>query len=127
MSKGIEISERISAILSHFDISLNRLATRTGVHLNTLRKLYNGETKNISDETAKRLCEKYPIRWDFIKHGNGELIDPPEQVSLTSTIEEKNQTISLLNEALTLYRRVDELEKENRELKEQLNKNGKSH
>lgn len=121
IGKGIEISERISAILKHFDISLNRLASRTGVHLNTLRKLYTGETKNISDETAKRLCEKYPIRWDFIKHGTGELIDKKDTIDYTAVIEDQNQTISLLTEALGLYRKIEELEKENRILKDKLN------
>ena len=120
ISKGVEISERISAILSHFDISLNRLANRTGVHLNTLRKLYTGETKNISDETARRLCEKYPIRWDFIKHGIGELIEKNEKEDYNIVIQKQSQTIALLTETLGLYRRIEELEKENQMLKLEL-------
>lgn len=118
IQQGIDITERIRAILAEFDVSLSRLSTRTGVHLNTLRKLQIGETKNISDETVKRVCEKYPIRYEYLKHGTGEmLIGKEENTQYKDLLAEKDKTIRLLEEALSLYKRIDQLEKENEQLK----------
>jgi DNA-binding Xre family transcriptional regulator len=53
----MRVKSNLKAILDERDISLRQLEKMTGLPFETLRRLYNDETKQYQRDTIGRICE----------------------------------------------------------------------
>lgn len=54
----------LKALLDERDISIQQFARDTGLKFETLRRLYNDETKQFQRDTIGRVCEVLDVRID---------------------------------------------------------------
>lgn len=114
--KAVELSDRIGQICAHYDVSLNRLATKSGVHYNTLRNIADGKTKTISGETVDRICAVYPVDKKWLQYGEGTMF-APVGIDYEKLLADKDREILLLQQQVDLFRELEKLRAENDRLK----------
>lgn len=118
--KGVDISSRINQILSHYDVSMARFATKCGLHYNTVRKIAEGSTASISTETVDRICSVYTdISRSWLQYGEGQML-VNKSVDLEKVINEQRLMLQLQQDQINAYKIMEELRKENDKLKAEL-------
>jgi DNA-binding Xre family transcriptional regulator len=58
---GKRVKSNLKAILDERGMSIRQLSEKTGLPFETLRRLYNDETKQYQRETIGRICEVLEI------------------------------------------------------------------
>lgn len=75
----METSERIAAIMSHYNLSVNEFTTRTG--LKTKQAVYDllhGKTRSISTAMENKIISCFPeINRAWLLTGDGKMLSPP--------------------------------------------------
>lgn len=124
MEKTVDIPTRLNMICAHFDITLNRLATKSGAHYNTLLLLRDGVTQNISGSTVKKICAAYPVRDEFVQYGRGEMLTT-SSTHYENVIQQMAERIASLEEKvkmqeaqIALYQKLEKANEETAYLRE---------
>jgi plasmid maintenance system antidote protein VapI len=115
IQKAVDLSARIMQICTHYDVSLNRFATKTGVHYNTLRNIVDGKTKSISGETVDRICKAYPVDQKWLQYGEGSMFTAG--IDYVKLLAEKDREILLLQQQVDLFHKLEKMRDENESLK----------
>lgn len=72
--------ERVHAIRSSLDFSLERFGKQLGVGKTAISKIEKGEN-SLTDQMARSICREYNVSYDFLMTGEGEMFDNlPETV-----------------------------------------------
>lgn len=75
------LSERISWVIQHFDLSQSGLAGLAGVKQPSVASWLSGKTKNMKSGPALALCSKLPISQEWLVNGTGDPLRTNEQHS----------------------------------------------
>ena len=81
----MEIHERISAILSHYGLSVNEFAERAGIKTKqAVYDLLHGKTRSISTAMENKILSCFPdINRAWLLTGEGEMLNVTEVVEVT--------------------------------------------
>lgn len=60
----LRVKSNLKALLDDKDISIRKLSKMTGLPFETLRRLYNDETKQYQRDTIGRICEVLDVGID---------------------------------------------------------------
>lgn len=72
--------ERVHAIRSSLDFSLERFGKQLGVGKTAISKIEKGEN-SLTDQMALAICREYNVNYDYLMTGDGEMFDNlPETV-----------------------------------------------
>ena len=77
MTVGIAVKERILQLCSERDLSVNKLATISGVTQSTVNNIVSGRNNSATVSTVKKLCDGLDISLDEFFHS--ELFQNLEQ------------------------------------------------
>ena len=75
----MEISERISSILSHYNLSVNEFVARTGIKTKqAVYDMLHGKTRSISSAMENKILSCFPeINRAWLLTGDGEMMNTP--------------------------------------------------
>ena len=72
--------ERVRAIRSSLDFSLEKFGKQLGVGRSAISKIEKGEN-SLTDQMARLICREYNVNYDYLMAGDGEMFDNlPETV-----------------------------------------------
>lgn len=95
------LSERISWVLQHFNISQSELATLAGIKQPSVASWVSGKTKNMKSAPALAICSKLPLNQNWIVNGVGEPLvsndQPPANQSNVEPIRGRMKRIPILS------------------------------
>lgn len=72
--------ERVRAIRSSLDFSLEKFGKQLGVGRSAISKIEKGEN-SLTDQMARLICREYNVNYDYLMTGDGDMFDSlPETV-----------------------------------------------
>lgn len=91
----METKERISALLQHYDLSINEFVERAGIRTRqAIYDIYRGKTRNISESMACKILSCFPdVDRVWLLTGEGEMLKESNQP--ISSIGENGDTITI--------------------------------
>lgn len=75
------LSERIRWVMQHFSLTQAELARICGIKQPSVNRWVNGTTETIKSGAALRLCERYPINFQWLISGAGKPLFEGERVA----------------------------------------------